>query len=94
MTPVATDFASLHEECPTRDPAETLFDFSATLESKMQSPVTKAPMKHAIPQLPFANNNEPTQASEHQQIELGGAKAACDEESIAFGVMYFPRTRV
>ena len=51
-------------------------------------------MKHAIPQLPFAYENEPAQASEHQQIELGGAKAACNEESIAFGVMYFPRTRV
>ena len=51
-------------------------------------------MRHAIPQLPFAFDSEPTQASEQQQIELGGAKAACDEESIAFGVMYFPRTRV
>ena len=94
MTPVATDFASLHEECPTRDPAETLIDFSASLDTKMESPLTKAPMRHAIPQLPFAFDNEPTQASEQQQIELGGAKAACDEESIAFGVMYFPRTRV
>jgi len=81
MTPVATQSISL---ASTTD--ETAQASPADLDANMLSPTTEVPERVDYAELFGRQHHD-------EGIEMG-AKAVCDEESIAFGVMYFPRTRV